>query len=101
MKYLKALFRPITAATVALSSMAFVSGCETTSGMPELTENLQPTAREARAAAPAPKPAASAVAPPAAAPKPAASADAPPAAAEPRCNPAPVPYVRPKPGCDY
>ncbi len=88
MKYLKALFRPISAATVALSSMAFVSGCETTSGMPELTENLQPTAREARAAAPAPN-------------KPAASADAPPAAAEPRCNPAPVPYVRPKPGCDY
>lgn len=85
MKYLKALFRPLTAATVALSTVVFVSGCETTSGTPELFDDPQPAAPEARAAAPAP------AAVPAAAP----------AASEPRCNPAPVPGVKPKPGCDY
>lgn len=87
MKYLKALFRPLTAATVALSTVVFVSGCETpSSGTPELYDDPQPAAPEARAAAPAPA---------------AAAPAAEPAASEPRCNPAPVPGVRPKPGCDY
>jgi hypothetical protein len=83
MEYLKIIFSPVRAATLALGSMVFVSGCQTTNGMPELVRYPQTTPREAR----------SMTAKPDTTPQPAAS--------EAECNPRPVPGVKPKQGCDY
>jgi hypothetical protein len=87
MERMKAFFRPVRLATVTLSTFFFVSGCETISGVPELTNDPQPAPRETRTS---PIPTQSRVAAPAENDQTA-----------PRCNPAPVPGVKPKPYCDY
>jgi hypothetical protein len=91
---MKALFHPVRVATVALSTFVFMSGCETTSGVPELTNDPQPAPREARTAQARTPSRVEVPADPAAAP-------AEEVRTAPRCNPAPVPGVKPKPYCDY
>lgn len=90
MKYLTSLLRPFKAVIIALGTLVFVSGCETTSGAPELTNAPQPAPRQMRTTAPAKTGAVAA---------PAATSQEPAAAL--KCNPAPVPGVKPKKYCDY
>jgi hypothetical protein len=48
MKYLASLQSPFKAATIALGAMFFVSGCETTSGFPEVCDDPQVVPRDSR-----------------------------------------------------
>jgi hypothetical protein len=96
MEYMKTLFRPVRVATVTLSTFIFVSGCETTSGVPELTNDPQPAPRETRTAVRE-----SAPQTPARETQSTVAAPADDAQTAPRCNPAPVPGVKPAKYCDY